>query len=548
MAEGDLLCSVCESAVEGTLYWQDGEQLYCGRHKPIGGNVVAKLSLASRAHTVRGEINVGADAILKDLQNSRDEMNFAKAEIEEFRQQLQSVDVEPSIDGVRSSVKLVSGDKTDFVMARHAETGARVERQLVGVEGSLKLMEKGKLNGVPLWSVAAGKLVSCVGTVEPTLGKNFHLKLEGPHSEMQIWCRGEEQLDSWLWWLKTFHPQATLQREPPLEVDEPVRRRPVAWKAPSINIRNRLSKSLPRASFQGSDTESQDESSSMVSSSSKSKGRRSPSSSSPKTTLERKFHKGGMFTWAKKMYGGGSKTAVADTGRKSKQLDVFTSSLEDLMEEQSQSVPNVCVPLLLEFLADEVIRLGGCSAEGIFRISASHDEVSNVVRDIKKLSGYDYASVTNFEDPHVPSALFKQVLRGLPVPLFEDYFRCIEISRLTEDAEESYKDMMLSLSKVHRNVVLFLIDFLKKVGDPANVVVTKMDLANLALVFVPSFLRCPNQTDVTMILTNQPAEQKFVTTLVEYGATPGWLDFLPVDEEPSPSKPKEMSPNSLSPN
>jgi hypothetical protein len=75
-----------------------------------------------------------------------------------------------------------------------------------------------------------------------------------------------------------------------------------------------------------------------------------------------------------------------------------------------------------------------------------------------------------------------------------------------------------------------------------------MDLANLALVFVPSFLRCPNQTDVTMILTNQPAEQKFVTTLVEYGATPGWLDFLPVDEEPSPSKPKEMSPNSLSPN
>ncbi len=44
-----------------------------------------------------------------------------------------------------------------------------------------------------------------------------------------------------------------------------------------------------------------------------------------------------------------------------------------------------------------------------------------------------------------------------------------------------------------------------------------MPLANLALVFVPSFLRCPGN-DVSLMLTNQPSEQRFVQSLVELGA------------------------------
>merc|ERR1711991_1182631 len=77
MTEGEQLCSACDNAITETLYWQEGERVFCPLHKPVGKNAVAKLAVGKEAHTVRGELNVGSDAILKDLQNSRDEMNFA---------------------------------------------------------------------------------------------------------------------------------------------------------------------------------------------------------------------------------------------------------------------------------------------------------------------------------------------------------------------------------------------------------------------------------------------------------------------------------------
>lgn len=82
----------------------------------------------------------------------------------------------------------------------------------------------------------------------------------------------------------------------------------------------------------------------------------------------------------------------------------------------------------------------------------------------------------------------------------------------------------MSLSRVHRNVVIYLIRFLQKIGDRANVPTTKMPLENLALVFVPSFLRIPDGSDMALLLTNQPSEQNFVQHLVEYASQDGWLD------------------------
>lgn len=54
-----------------------------------------------------------------------------------------------------------------------------------------------------------------------------------------------------------------------------------------------------------------------------------------------------------------------------------------------------------------------------------------------------------------------------------------------------------------------------------------MPLPNLALVFVPSFLRCPLD-DPSLMLTNQPFEQKFVHVLVELGASEAFDDDPPL--------------------
>merc|ERR1711991_44665 len=163
--------------------------------------------------------------------------------------------------------------------------------------------------------------------------------------------------------------------------------------------------------------------------------------------------------------------------------------------------------------------------------SASHEEVAEATRAIQKAVGYDYEAAIKFKDPHLPAALLKQWLRDLPVPLFEDYFRCIEVSRMTsKEQAKGYQEMMGALPDVHRNVVIFLVKFLISVGDKANVPFTKMPLANLALVFVPSFLRCPNR-DISLILINQPAEQNFVQTLVEeYATDPAWPEAWEPDE------------------
>jgi hypothetical protein len=132
------------------------------------------------------------------------------------------------------------------------------------------------------------------------------------------------------------------------------------------------------------------------------------------------------------------------------------------------------------------------------------------------------------QDPHLPAALMKQWLRDLPTPLFPDYARCLSLTKLVRGSEEeaqAYRDLLLSLSAVHRNVAMYLMEFLTDLGDPANVPHTKMPLQNLTLVFVPSFLRCPSH-DVTTVLMNQPTEQLFVQTCVDYFLLPSWKEPL----------------------
>lgn len=48
------------------------------------------------------------------------------------------------------------------------------------------------------------------------------------------------------------------------------------------------------------------------------------------------------------------------------------------MEYQERSYPNLKVPVILPFLADGILALGGTRCEGIFRIPGDNDSVSEL--------------------------------------------------------------------------------------------------------------------------------------------------------------------------
>lgn len=48
------------------------------------------------------------------------------------------------------------------------------------------------------------------------------------------------------------------------------------------------------------------------------------------------------------------------------------------MEYQERSYPNLKVPVILPFLADGILALGGTHCEGIFRIPGDTDSVSEL--------------------------------------------------------------------------------------------------------------------------------------------------------------------------
>ncbi|KJE91608.1 hypothetical protein CAOG_009575 [Capsaspora owczarzaki ATCC 30864] len=187
---------------------------------------------------------------------------------------------------------------------------------------------------------------------------------------------------------------------------------------------------------------------------------------------------------------------------------VFGSTLDDIMSMQTGKMPDVKLPLVLTSLTESVLRLSGAKTEGIFRVPGDTDAVFALKLKIERA---DYAIAS--DDPHVPASLLKLWLRELDEPIIptEFYPDCIK------NAKEATQAIAIidGLPQINRDVVRYLISFLKQIGEPGNQAVTKMSLDNLAMVFAPSFLRCPSENPQT-IFENTRHEQDFTRTLLEH--------------------------------
>lgn len=173
----------------------------------------------------------------------------------------------------------------------------------------------------------------------------------------------------------------------------------------------------------------------------------------------------------------------------------FGESLDAIIRLQERNYPHQKVPIILPFLADGMLALGGTKCEGIFRVPGDGDAVSELKLRIDR----GYYTLDDVDDPNILASLMKLWLRELADPLVpeEMYNDCITNSKDPNACVQTIH----RLPTINRRVVLFVISFLQMFLKEDIMSVTKMTPANLALVMAPNLLRC-NSDSMSVVFTN----------------------------------------------
>lgn len=173
----------------------------------------------------------------------------------------------------------------------------------------------------------------------------------------------------------------------------------------------------------------------------------------------------------------------------------FGESLDSIYRLQQRTYPSLKVPIILPFLSDGILALGGTKCEGIFRVPGDADAVSELRLRIDK----GVYALEGIDDPHVLASLLKLWLRELRDPVIpnEMYQACIDCSGDPERVVE----MVTRLPGLHRRVLLFVLSFLQLFLEERVVSVTKMGAENLALLMAPNLLRCVSE-DIRDVFNN----------------------------------------------
>ncbi|MEQ2272824.1 Rho GTPase activating protein 39 [Xenotaenia resolanae] len=133
---------------------------------------------------------------------------------------------------------------------------------------------------------------------------------------------------------------------------------------------------------------------------------------------------------------------------------LFGSSLEEVMERQSELFPDRKLPWVQVQLSQYVLALGGAQTEGIFRVPGDIDEVNAL-----KLQVDQWRIPENLSDPNVPASLMKLWYRELEEPLIpmDFYKQCISNC----DDPVAAIAVVQSLPELNRLVLCYFIHFLQ---------------------------------------------------------------------------------------
>lgn len=161
------------------------------------------------------------------------------------------------------------------------------------------------------------------------------------------------------------------------------------------------------------------------------------------------------------------------------------------------------LPLIVPTLLRSIYENDGMHSEGIFRLSVGSEELTRIRRQLE--SG-DFGLKEG--NPHVAACLLKSWFRDLLSPVFpwSVYERCIQVGQVEPwDSDNpgcaiQVKTIMQDLPPLHEKIVALLFGFLKRLADePTYVAKTRMNLANLALVFSPGLVRSEKNDPMQML-------------------------------------------------
>ncbi|ELR12039.1 RhoGAP domain containing protein [Acanthamoeba castellanii str. Neff] len=185
----------------------------------------------------------------------------------------------------------------------------------------------------------------------------------------------------------------------------------------------------------------------------------------------------------------------------------FGADLEEIMTHERSLNPSAQVPRIVEFLCDSVMRLNGCNIEGLFRIPGDSEGIYTSKADIE-CGNFD---ISNFRDANVPAALLKLWMRELAHPLIPDalYDKALKSGH----DPKRVKEVVDKCPKNNQSVIRYVIRFIQVLAQPENQARTKMNVNNLAMIFAPTFLRCPSDNPQDL-MENTRYEQDFVHDLI----------------------------------
>ncbi|KAH0792226.1 RhoGAP domain containing protein [Histomonas meleagridis] len=187
----------------------------------------------------------------------------------------------------------------------------------------------------------------------------------------------------------------------------------------------------------------------------------------------------------------------------------FGVSLYEIMFSQQRTHPNLPIPVFLYKIISELLAKDCQHTHGIFRLSG---KTVNLDQYQYSANSGDFSFLESI-DVYDLSSLFKSWIRSISGAIISKSLT----ERLGQSKKEQYMDIVNAMDIVNRNVLMYLVGFLKKQSETAEE--TKMDQGNLAMVFSPNVIYPTDNPNLFVRL--QTVASSFVEFLInEWDTSP----------------------------
>ena len=186
-------------------------------------------------------------------------------------------------------------------------------------------------------------------------------------------------------------------------------------------------------------------------------------------------------------------------------------SLYENMWNQRNTHRSLPIPHILVYCQRMLVEKGCASTEGIFRLPGNMKLVEQLIGEANQKDD-GYLATASVNDV---GSFYKQWFREIPGGLVDNE----HTQRLLVTRKEEFVALADSLEELHRNVLMNLIGFLRELAT--HKAVTKMDEANLSMVFGPNIIDSGNVENPMKMAAMSSTSRDFIATLIsEWDVSP----------------------------